>query len=108
MYGSARIGGKFVTWELGPGTNNRAEYLALIEALKVTHDVQLLNALTDRDMVIRMDSELVRNQVMGNWKVKNPDIRELVFQVRNILNDYFTSWRFEHISGAEMKRILGH
>jgi len=102
MYGSAKIGGKFVTWEFGPGTNNQAEYLALIRALKIA------KGQGANEIVIRMDSELVRNQVMGNWKVKDPALRVLCFEVKTLLGERLLSWQFKHMTGEEMKRILGH
>jgi ribonuclease HI len=110
MYGSALIQivadgkpsrGKLHTWEFGIGTNNQAEYHALIEALKIVdrtfpHDI----------LTIRMDSELVRNQVSGRWKIKDPELRKLCQEAKDILSRHW--YQFEHITGQKMKRILGH
>lgn len=56
---------------LGRGTNNEAEYGALIEAL--VH----LSGEKSRDVRIHTDSQLVANQMNGNWKVKDPKLKTL-------------------------------
>ncbi|KKN86809.1 hypothetical protein LCGC14_0263680 [marine sediment metagenome] len=52
-------------------TNNIAEYVALIVALKSLHEFQ------DMNVVIRSDSMLVVKQVSGLWRVKQPHLRGL-------------------------------
>ena len=104
MYGSAFVNadqGVWKTWEFGLGTNNRAEYLSLIESLKYVAEFHC------RDIVIKTDSELVRNQISGQWKIKEPSLRPLVFEARTLL-EMFNSWKIVHISGVDMKAILGH
>ena len=53
---------------IGIGTNNQAEYAALLEALHMAKrlDVKVLNILSD--------SELMVKQMSGVYKIKNPDI----------------------------------
>lgn len=53
---------------LGHTTNNVAEYTAVLEALTTA---QLLGA---RTVDMRMDSQLVANQMNGIYKIKNPDL----------------------------------
>jgi ribonuclease HI len=50
--------------DTGNGTNNRAEYQALLYALAIAQSVE-------DDIVIKSDSKLVVEQVNGNWKVKD-------------------------------------
>ena len=50
--------------DTGNGTNNRAEYQALIYALAIAQSIE-------DDIVIKSDSKLVVEQVNGNWKVKD-------------------------------------
>ncbi|MDR2338791.1 MAG: ribonuclease HI family protein [Deltaproteobacteria bacterium] len=75
---------------LGKGTNNFAEYKALIygagEAL----------GRGVRDIEIRMDSMLVVNQMNGNWKVKNQQLQALVALAKDVLAG-FDGWRLSYI-----------
>lgn len=83
------------------GTNNQAEYCALIE---------LLNYLTEnnyRDVTIRMDSLLVIHQVTGVWTVKQKQLQDLKITVDGFLQKLGTI-EFEHINEGRMKKILGH
>lgn len=56
---------------LGRGTNNEAEYKALIEAVSHLSDVK------SREVRIHTDSQLVANQMNGKWKVKDPKLKAL-------------------------------
>ncbi len=67
---------------IGITTNNVAEYEALIHALKWLSDNQFLNA------EIYLDSELVYKQLMGNYRIKMPHIKNLVDRVRKLLNKF--------------------
>lgn len=60
---------------IGERTNNQAEYEALIKAL------ELVKGGAEK-LEIFLDSELVVNQVKGLYKVKNSDIRDLLFNLR--------------------------
>ncbi|MFQ5921591.1 MAG: hypothetical protein ACE5M4_02005, partial [Anaerolineales bacterium] len=61
----------------GFGTNNQAEYKALIEGLKSLLDELSSNGTSpaDVELVIRGDSRLVLKQLAGEWKVKNAALR---------------------------------
>jgi ribonuclease HI len=68
---------------IGPATNNRAEYRALIKGL------DLCAAYTRRRVVCYSDSELLVSQMTGAYRLKNEELRalwqrakelELVFQ----------------------------
>ena len=72
---------------LGPvQTNNWAEYeavaLALVEAQKL--------GLAGREIEVRMDSKLVVEQILGNWKIKEPELRKQAQKVRDLLKDFGT------------------
>jgi len=78
---------------LGLGTNNVAEYLALLEGLK--------SAMKYGDRVtIRGDSKLVIEQLRGNYKVKTPHLRELFEQVLELLRN-FQEVRVEWVDEGE-------
>jgi len=67
---------------LGETTNNVAEYSAILEGLSWA----LLNKenLNIEKISFYMDSQLAYSQLAGLYKVKNPRIREFVFEIRKI------------------------
>jgi ribonuclease HI len=56
---------------LGNATNNEAEYKALIRGLSAAADVGI------KGVQIFLDSELVVNQLLGTYKVRNPRLLQL-------------------------------
>ncbi|MEJ5251390.1 MAG: ribonuclease HI family protein [Armatimonadota bacterium] len=106
--GPAGIGGVVVDAEgnilrrfgeqIPPCTNNEAEYHALIRGLQVC---QQLGAYS---VTVRMDSELVRLQVLGHYRVQAPHLQALCEQARQLLGQ-FQQWTLEHI---ENERNLAH
>lgn len=68
---------------LGIATNNFAEYTAVIEALNWAQ-----KNLKGKDLNFYMDSQLVASQLSGLFKIKNAQIRELVFKVRTLETDF--------------------
>jgi ribonuclease HI len=88
---SAEDGTKLVTRGryIGNATNNVAEYMALILGLREAA------ALGAGKILVRGDSELVIKQMRGEYRVKNPGLRELYEQART-LADQFESVKFEH------------
>ena len=81
-YGSFHISGSggFVVHERRdyPGviTNNQAEYLTLIAALNLLAEQEGRDARSAK-VVVRGDSLLVINQLLGKWKVKNAGLQPL-------------------------------
>ena len=67
---------------LGNQTNNYAEYQGVIAALR------FLTTTEHRLVTIRLDSKLVVEQLSGRWKVKSPEIRELVFEASQLLGAF--------------------
>ncbi len=62
---------------LGRSTNNQAEYFAVIRSL------QRAGELTDGTVNLRSDSQLLVNQVTGNWKVKDTELERLYKRVKS-------------------------
>lgn len=90
-------------WEssgfLGIATNNEAEYQGLLAALEY-----LPNFLKDNvveNVVIKMDSNLVVQQVNGNWKIKEPRMLEFVLQARKKIEELTVPVRIEYVPRAE-------
>jgi len=67
---------------IGIGTNNNAEYTALITALEIAIKSNLLN------IKVHTDSMLVANQINGSWKVKDPDIRILFSKAKKLIEKF--------------------
>jgi ribonuclease HI len=64
---------------LGTSTNNQAEYTAVIKALD--HAIQE----GYQDITLYSDSQLMINQLNGEWQVKNERLRELYDEVQERL-----------------------
>lgn len=64
---------------LGTATNNVAEYNGLLAGLRFIHN---LNPSARVD--VRMDSKLVVEQMSGRWKIKHPDMRDLVMTAHKL------------------------
>jgi len=67
---------------LGTKTNNEAEYLAVQSAFErlIKDFAKWLPA----DVEVRMDSNLLANQLSGNFKIKSPTLLELYKVVKNL------------------------
>lgn len=93
------VGGKAIEGKRFLGerqTNNWAEYEAVALALEHARK----EGLNGRDLTVRMDSKLVVEQISGNWKIKEPALREQAAKVRTLLAD-FPQYRFEYVPRAE-------
>jgi len=67
---------------IGEGTNNTAEYTAVIEALTYVRDAVASDDLSS--IAFYLDSTLVVNQLNGLFKVKEPHLRNLLMTVREL------------------------
>ena len=87
-------GGKLVhkgSEYFGDKTNNQAEYLALRLALRETYD-----KFPDLKIKCYMDSQLVVEQMNGNYKVKSADLRPIYEEVKHIA-DQFKHFQISHV-----------
>lgn len=75
------------------GTNNIAEYLALLEG--ITEATTHLKPGEDNTLHIYSDSQLVVNQILGNYKVKNEQLKVLHGYVLKALERF--NWKIEWI-----------
>ena len=79
---------------IGVATNNIAEYRALVEGLRKAADLQV------DEVEVVSDSELLVNQMQGNYKVKNEALRELWLDANELADRLekvtFTAVRREH------------
>ena len=70
-------------------TNNVAEYEGLIKAL------ELASKFTNKEVTCIVDSELIVNQLLGKYRVKNPKLLELFRKVQK-LQDNFEKIIYKH------------
>ena len=82
---------------IGEGTNNFAEYRALILAL------ERAASLGADELLVRMDSELIVRQMQGRYKIKEPQLKILAAEVLKLMHR-FKSVTFKHIPRAENKQ----
>ncbi len=76
---------------LGIRTNNEAEYMGLIEALRKAQE------LGCEYVVINTDSELLKKQLTGEYKVRAENLKKLHEDCRSLLS-CFKVWEINHIS----------
>ena len=88
---SAKIG-KYVT-------NNVAEYEALIKAL------ELASKFTDNELTCILDSELVVRQLLGEYKVRKPELMTLFLKVQK-LQENFKKIKYVHVSREDKFQVL--
>lgn len=75
---------------IGFATNNQAEYRALIEG------VRLAIARGARQLLIRSDSKLIVQQILGQWAVKNEELRPFRSEARELLGR-LDCWELKHV-----------
>ena len=90
-------------------TNNEAEYMIVIEALKLIKSVLEASGHRTKDSSISIysDSMLVIGHCSRGWKIKAKNLVPLFTELMNLINE-FGKIEFIKISGNLMKSILGH
>ena len=78
----------------GVMTNNRAEYLALIEGLRKALQ------FAPGELEVCLDSELVVRQMNGRYKVRNADLKPLAQEAQELLRR-FPAVRIRHVPRSE-------
>ena len=75
----------------GIASNNVAEYKGMIAGVRRAIEID-----PDAELLVRLDSKLIVEQMMGRWKIKHPAMAELAAVAREVLTG--TPVRFEWIS----------
>ena len=83
-----------ISEKAGFGTNNQAEYNAIIKGLEE------LSRSFHGDLLIQGDSQLVIFQLKGEWKVKKDELKPLYEKVKE-LEKQFNNIRYEWIQREE-------
>jgi ribonuclease HI len=86
-----------ISERIGHGTNNEAEYRAAIAGLEAAF------ALEARDVLLKMDSELIVRQLQHRYRVKNERLIPL-FQRLVDLRRRFDTFSVAHVPRALNKR----
>jgi ribonuclease HI len=71
-----------VSERIGVATNNVAEYRALVAGLEAAR------AFPARRLSVRADSQLLVRQLAGQYRVRQPHLRPLYEEARELLSDY--------------------
>jgi len=79
---------------IGEGTNNVAEYTAVVEALTWINENKASKHLS---ISFFLDSELVVSQLTGIYRVKNSRLRELLMLVREKEGEFGGNISYMHI-----------
>jgi probable phosphoglycerate mutase len=82
---------------LGTATNNIAEYEAVIRGLKALRAEFPEDHFKTHEVLVRMDSKLVIEQIKGNYKVKHPNLVPRYLEAKNVIARGFTKVSFEHV-----------
>lgn len=87
--------------KIGEGTNNTAEYKAIIEALKWLQKNIDSFGKNNKDNPIQieclLDSKLVVNQLNRNYKIKQPHLQILANQAFTVIKDIGRQVDFKHV-----------
>jgi len=75
---------------IGIGTNNNAEYLAVITALK---EAQKLYASS---VQLFLDSELIAKQISGDYRVKSPSLQKHFMELAKLISS-FQDFKVTHV-----------
>lgn len=87
---------KEVSQGLGNGTNNFAEYAAVLLALQTLR--QMFGKQTkEMEFEIRMDSELVQKQLSGEYQIKEPGLVPHFIEIHNMCVAQFPNLTFTHV-----------
>jgi ribonuclease HI len=91
---------------IGSGTNNEAEYSAIIEALKLAKRSDWFNQNNGSrgEIICRLDSQLVVEQINGRYKVKQLHIQIFIDEIRELLREFDLKISFIHIRREQNKR----
>lgn len=96
------IGDKKYSQSIGETTNNVAEYQAVILALKKLKHLLGKKGIKETEIEIRLDSELVANQLNAKYKIAEKELQTFFVEVWNLrLN--FGDLHFVHIRREENK-----
>ena len=87
---------------IGNGTNNFAEYQAVATALSLLRQ-QLGGRTKSTQVEFRLDSELVKKQLSGEYQIREPGLVPLFIEIHNHRVASFPHLTFIHVPRAQNK-----
>lgn len=91
-----------VSEHLGNGTNNYAEYAAVILGLRELKKM-LGKKTKETEVEVRMDSELVQKQLSGEYQIKEPSLVPQFIEIHNMRVKDFPHVSFVHVPREKNK-----
>jgi len=88
---------------LGEGTNNEAEYKAVILGLKKTRAFLGKKKAKKASVALKTDSELVAKQINGEYKIKDEKLQPLFLELWNLRLD-FAKFEIASVSREKNKK----
>ena len=91
---------------IGEATNNQAEYKAVIKAFEIlikSNWFKENNGSAGAKIIVRIDSQLVVEQINGNFKAKNEGIVKLLHELNDLLDTVEIDIDFIHIPRTQNK-----
>ena len=82
------LGSKEYSESIGVGTNNEAEYQAVIFALKKAKALYGKKVVKTAEVEVKSDSELLIKQLNGQYKILEPKIQALFLKAWNLKIDF--------------------
>jgi ribonuclease HI len=76
---------------LGVATNNQAEYQGALFGIRRGIE------LGATEIELRMDSNLVIEQLSGNFKIKNPELKVIFMEIQNMITAWGGKICFTHV-----------
>jgi probable phosphoglycerate mutase len=92
---------------LGTKTNNEAEYLGLLAALRLLINLKSgeleKQSLANSQLLFLSDSKLLVEQMSGRWKIKNERMAKLIAEGRQLIDELAVEINFVHV-GREINQ----
>ena len=85
---------------IGDATNNVAEYMAIVRALE--HLATIVADTKGVILTVKLDSQLVQRQMMGEYKVKDENLKVL-FEKAKLLTGEYAQVVFIHVPREQNK-----
>src|SRR3989344_1486251 len=101
--GNLKSGAREYSKYLGKATNNEAEYQAVIFGIKKVKHLIGGEKAEKAKVEVRMDSELVVNQLNGKYKIKEKSLIPFFIEIWNLKID-FGDIKFKYIPREENKK----
>lgn len=97
-----------VSEAIGNATNNFAEYYAVMRGLQTAKEV-FGKSTRDMQVELKLDSELVKKQLNGEYEIKEPGLVPYFIEIHNMRVASFPKLTYTHVSrefNKEAERLV--